>query len=610
MADPVEAGSIGAGSIGVDSVKVALIAADGDSARLLREMLGNLDCPTVFDASAADFDPITLASSGANVVIVDLSPDAEIDSIYDLLDDSRYRVIFNEAAVTSRLSGWDHARWTRHLAAKILGMPAVIDPPRPNEPGPVAGTAPTSTRSLDAATRKIAGHDSRESGEDRVAVDLGIDDWLSEVMQAREPASSFVLAQPGLAVEAVNILEDVAPERALEPEIDAVSPATARNNELDALMASAIESLGNDDPAKPAAPKPAAEERFDWKLDDVIRDIDDWLPPSAPVAEIRTLATGSNARLWSPRTAEPVVPVSADNDDSATAETTASTKSAFDFELEPLTDADRSEQPARVATGPNSPLQAQATSPQPFAATPVKTDPIVASAGPAFSGVQTLELAPLDDAEPGPLFAARPLGKVQEMRIDVVAETDAPSRVIVLCASVGGPEAIRELLGALPSKYPALFLVVQQVGDEFLDLLSQQLRRATAMRVRSAELGDQLHDGDVIPVSPSQRLQVDRSGRVTAIERIDARNATPINQLLRDISDKFGADCTVIVLSGIASDVADGCRYLAGRGGHVYAQAASSCIASAMVEQVQQAGVVSFQGTPAELAAHLLANYS
>ena len=589
-----------------DLIKVALVAAGGDSARLLREMLSGLECITVFDAPVSDFNPIMLGSSGANVVIVDLTPDAEIDAIYDLLDDQRYRVIFNEAAVTSRLSGWEHARWARHLAAKILELPGVIDPPRPNEGSSIVVAAPVVGGSSAASVVPVNATEAADNA-DQLAAELGIDDWLSEVMQAKDPTSSFVLAQPGMALEEMRRVDDEPLEVAVETAEEEPSPALIRNTELDALMASAIETLGGDQEAKPAAAKPAAEERFDWQIEDVIRDIDEWLPPSLPAAEIRSVAAGVSARLWSPRTGEPATTASADNHEGAP-QPKETTEFSMDFQLEPMSeDAGRAPpMGANSSTASATPVLAE-----PFAATsPAETNRIAAFAAPTSSALQSLELAPMDDSEASPLFAARPLANDQEMRIDVVSETGAPSRVIVLCASVGGPEAIRELLGALPASYPALFLVVQQVGEEFLDLLSQQLRRATSFRVRGAELGEFLRDGDVVPVSPRQRLLVNRSGRVTSYERLGAGSAAPSNQLLRDVSDNFGADCVVIVLSGIASDVADGCRYLAGRGGRVYAQAASSCVASAMVEQVQQAGVVDFQGTPAELASHLLTDHS
>jgi two-component system chemotaxis response regulator CheB/chemosensory pili system protein ChpB (putative protein-glutamate methylesterase) len=57
----------------------------------------------------------------------------------------------------------------------------------------------------------------------------------------------------------------------------------------------------------------------------------------------------------------------------------------------------------------------------------------------------------------------------------------------------------------------------------------------------------------------------------------------------------------------MSDDAAAGCRYLAGKGGQVYVQEPDSCVVSTMVEGVRDTGVVAFTGTPAELAAKLLA---
>lgn len=602
MADPVEADSTKP-----DSIKTALVAAGGDSARMLRDLLRGMQCMTVYDAPAAQFNPVTLAASGANVVIVDLTADAEVDAIYDLLDEQRYRVILNEAAVTSRLSGWEHARWARHLAAKILDRPDVVDPPRPNE-GTAAFAPVVSVTAAHAAPRALNSSAASDNAVPPVA-EIGIDDWLSEVMQGNDPAASFVFAQPGASADVQAISDDESPVIVAESANGQPSPVAIRNNELDALMASAIPTPGPDDEAESAPFKPAAEERFEGQLEDVIREIDDWLPASVPSGELRNLAAAANARLWSSSGTSPVDTGSADNDESAG----GSSESTPGLQPTSLSDDARLELlPPAAAANPRAP----SVRAQPMAhPTPLPADRAVAFASPAVAASRLLELAPLGDSNAAPLVDAPALEDTlvlenePELPIDA-AQSDAPSRVVVLCASVGGPEAIRELLGALPSHFPAVFLVVQQVGEEFLDMLSQQLRRATTLRVRGAALGEQLRDGDVIPVSPRQRLLVDRSGRVVASEKLEEGTAASVNQLLRDVSDNFDEDCAVVVLSGIASDLTDGCRYLAGRGGRVYAQTPSSCVASAMVEQVQQAGVVSFLGTPAELAAHLMVDHA
>lgn len=572
----------------VDSNAIALIFSDGASSRMLREVIRVVGCPIVYEASVATFASDVLAESGANIVVVDLGPEAEIDSIFDLLDDDRYRVIVNDAEVTGGLSGWEHARWARHLAAKILGVPAVVDPPRPEEASVMAADAIASMKSRSRPASPASGESNDKPASS--AAELGIDDWLSEVLQVKDSAGLFVESTPKDSSRNDAIVDT-------DGVYGAPSTATESRRKTDQeAVATAAQVSAPVPPAAAEPAKPAAEERFDWNIEDVIRDIDDWLPPPDP--GLASIDPTRAARLWS-RTTE-VAP-----------------NLTTGGEPQPLEAGKDKRIPEPVAGIPEPSIEARWAPPsgegrfvpaQPTILTAPFSPPGIAAMKGSGTGhlAHSLELTPLEQAALTPLFDCQHPEPAEDMIVDVVPTPATVSRVIVLCASVGGPEAIRVLLGAIPANHPALFLVVQQVGEEFLDLLSQQLRRATALRIRSADLGDQLRDGEVIPVSPRQRLVIDRSGRVMLNQRTDAIGSAPMNQVLRDVSDQFGEDCTAVVLSGIASDATEGCRYLAERGGRVCAQAPASCVSSGMVDQVQQTGVVSFLGTPTELAAHLL----
>lgn len=560
---------------------VALVFSDSASSRMLREVIRAVGCPIAYETSVAAFTPNALAESGASIVIVDLASDAETDSIFDLLDDDRYRVIVNDAEVTSALTGWDHARWARHLSAKILDLPAVIDPPRPEEHSVAAVEAAASMKSRSDTKSQMSGASADKplpSG-----AELGIDDWLSEVLQVKDAAGLFDESTRQAQGRGIEVGSNYG-TRGAQP---AASESKRETDPEAEFAAEPIPAPKNSIVAEPA--KPAAEERFGWSIEGVIRDIDEWLPPADP--GLANIDPARAAGLWS------------------SAASDAGSELAI-TESRPL-EAAEDEWFAPPAAAENERVGDEGWLPpvQP-AAFSVPADPIDIAAirGPRSSGhlAHSLDLTPLELAAVTPMFDGQQTEPEKDMVVDVVPTPATVSRVIVLCASVGGPEAIRVVLGAIPANHPALFLVVQQVGEEFLDLLSQQLRRATALRVRSADLGDQLRDGEVIPVSPRQRLVIDRSGRVTLNQRVEEVGAAPMNRVLRDVSDQFGEDCTAVVLSGVASDAAEGCRYVAERGGDVCAQAPASCVSSGMVEQVQQTGAVSFLGTPTELAAHLL----
>src|ERR1700684_2231305 len=123
-------------------MRVALLYPTTQHGNQLRDALKELGASVVYETAAANIDRDALENSGARTVVVNLGPDSDdyIDQLYDVLDAGDYNVVFNEANVTEALQGWDHARWARNLASKILSRPEVATPPRP--PGAEAVATP------------------------------------------------------------------------------------------------------------------------------------------------------------------------------------------------------------------------------------------------------------------------------------------------------------------------------------------------------------------------------------------------------------------------------------------------------------------------------------
>src|SRR5579884_2521574 len=59
----------------------------------------------------------------------------------------------------------------------------------------------------------------------------------------------------------------------------------------------------------------------------------------------------------------------------------------------------------------------------------------------------------------------------------------AAFEVVVVAASLGGPEAVRELVGGLPAWFPSAVLVVQHRTPAAQDVTVNLLRRSTPLRV-------------------------------------------------------------------------------------------------------------------------------
>lgn len=112
------------------TTRVALLARPGAACDGLQAALrqAGADVVAVFDPGHDD--PATLAATDAGAVLVALEPAVE-DALerYDAVLSAPGRlVIYEDAAVAARREGWDAARWSRHLAAKLGGHGDVLPP--------------------------------------------------------------------------------------------------------------------------------------------------------------------------------------------------------------------------------------------------------------------------------------------------------------------------------------------------------------------------------------------------------------------------------------------------------------------------------------------------
>lgn len=221
-------------------------------------------------------------------------------------------------------------------------------------------------------------------------------------------------------------------------------------------------------------------------------------------------------------------------------------------------------------------------------------------------GSLSLELVPLEEVISPAVADNAHAGGEHWLAADV--EARRIRRVWVLAASIGGPEAVRAFMSRLPRGYPALFLLAQHLGDEFVPMMVQQLEQVCAMPVRVPGHGDRASHGEVLVVPAGQRLRVDAQGVVT-LEALAGDGGFPhgLDTLLRDAADRFGADAGTIIFSGMGDDAVEGSRYLAGKGGTVLGQRPDTCVISTMVDAVQATGVMQSLGSPDELAEQLLA---
>lgn len=216
----------------------------------------------------------------------------------------------------------------------------------------------------------------------------------------------------------------------------------------------------------------------------------------------------------------------------------------------------------------------------------------------------------LDDfAELDSLFADPPStrGPASVAKVSSQPTQAGPAHVYVLGASIGGPEAVKSFLSKLKTATPAAFVLAQHMGAEFLELMTSQLAKASPIPVRLAASGALFNAGEVVVVPVSQRFLVDEAGTIKFAALPNESPYSPsIDQVMVDMAERFGARCTGIIFSGMASDAIEGAKFMASRGCKVWVQDPATCVISSMIDGAQAAGVVSFVGAPEQLADHVL----
>jgi two-component system chemotaxis response regulator CheB/chemosensory pili system protein ChpB (putative protein-glutamate methylesterase) len=601
------------------AVPVALLYEAGDPGGHLKDALNELGAAIVYEALASNLDRAALAGSGARIVVfnLDSGSDSHIDDVYDVLDQGGYEVVFNDADASARLSGSDQARWARHLAAKILHKPEMAEPPRPAwaESVPRPEQKPASQIvSIQSAASEIPEPQlvpMEAAAEPDAIVEPALPVISPEPTLELTLLDDFVLTESDVDVRVPSAAPPPEPESTADAESSFAAaledfaahvPAHQHGkatddiaHDLDALFAdkSRIQNRGSDAPdlPKPAArdAEPRVGEHIEMAEFPAIFDQLDAVPEAGD-----TRFSYKPAPLSQPPAppevapAEPLLPP--------------------DWSLEPLDENTVVTPPA----GKASAFGIETMSASDYLA-PDDDEP---AAPPPISEGLSLELMPMEEAVAPEEFAAA-VPASAGMRLDSASESRlkvgiaAPLRhVVVLGASIGGPEAVRELLGALPRNFPALFVLAQHMGDEFLELMSAQLAKAVSMTVRTPTHGERVGHGEIVIVPTRQRMQIDGEGVITLSPLIERTPYSPsIDQVMRDVADEFGERAAAIVFSGMAQDAIDGSKYLTSRGGAVWVQDPQTCTISSMVDSVRQTGVVTFVGSPQQMAAKLIADF-
>jgi two-component system, chemotaxis family, protein-glutamate methylesterase/glutaminase len=180
----------------------------------------------------------------------------------------------------------------------------------------------------------------------------------------------------------------------------------------------------------------------------------------------------------------------------------------------------------------------------------------------------------------------------------VAVPAELPPRVAALGASTGGPQALHQLLAAIPGDTPLAILVAQHMPDRFTATFADRLARTTAFSAKEAEDGDRVAAGRIL-VAPGRRhmeLARDDDGtlrtRVLGAEGRSTRYTPSIDRLFASVAAVCGAAACGVVLTGMGNDGREGIQSIKRGGGLTLAESADTAVVYGMPQAAVKTGAV------------------
>lgn len=566
-------------------LKVALLARAGEARGQLRRALDEFGAELVLEADPNELDAGQLAGSGATTVLVSVEPAVEsaLERLEAVLLAPGLTVLYDEAETTARLQGWDLNRWARHLAAKLLGKDVL---PPGAEPAPHA----------EAAEHLVAAPLPTPSA---LAAGARIEDYTAELGQMAAAVPSAELPSDLPQPEPRPGGEGEPPAWAAPPAAEGDPGALALD---DAALAQALGAT--DAPPPEREPASVAEPQ---RLSDEAIDLSGEIRFDASAIEVEELTLSEEelaafGEFGVPLAAEAAGTVPEGEEALELDEDLAKLAASLDQNLEALSFEPVAEEPLAA------PREERPTPPDVShlsldeGGAPLEA-PAAAKPRFDFSGL-SLELAPVDETPAAPLPAAAPAAPPPVLDIghlslaplaDAAGEAAAAVRTVLVLSGIGGPDAVRQLVRALPAGFPGAVLLKQNLDGGRHDRFVEQLARISRLPVALSE-PHETPPGNAVRVLPdgasaAGALSFPKEGGIAAL-----------------IEAVAALDGAIVVLSGADEAAIEPLKAAMAGGVRVLVQDPASCFDGKVAGVLREAGAPAVPA--ADLAARLDAYFS
>jgi len=184
-------------------------------------------------------------------------------------------------------------------------------------------------------------------------------------------------------------------------------------------------------------------------------------------------------------------------------------------------------------------------------------------------------------------------------------------KLIIIGASTGGTEAIREVLLPLPPDAPAV-LIAQHMPAGFTRSFAQRLNGLCRITVKEAEHGERVLPGYAYIAPGGFHLSLGRSG-ANYVAQLDQeppvnRHRPSIDVLFDSAARHAGKNAIGMILTGMGRDGAEGLLRMKQAGAYTFAQDEASCVVFGMPREAIALGAADEVAPLAEMGRRVLAH--
>ncbi|WP_083387160.1 chemotaxis response regulator protein-glutamate methylesterase [Salinicola sp. MIT1003] len=182
-------------------------------------------------------------------------------------------------------------------------------------------------------------------------------------------------------------------------------------------------------------------------------------------------------------------------------------------------------------------------------------------------------------------------------------------KIIIIGASTGGTEAIRQVIEPLPANSPAV-LITQHMPGGFTRSFAERLDRLCRVTVKEAEDRERVLPGHVYIAPGDWHMRLTRSGANYVIALDDGppvnRHRPSVDVLFQSAAACAGRNALGVILTGMGRDGAAGLLQMREAGAHTVAQDEASCVVFGMPKEAIALGGATEVIALNDIAGHLV----